>query len=741
MLVDLYGRPIEPTEPSARSDAGGGWVNSLTGLGTDADKSQASSFVTTERIQDSELRALNDGNDLTAKVVWDRPDELFREGYDLAGRIPKPKKSGNATDAATDVPESDIKDLREYATENFEVDGLTHEATGWGRLFGGCLLIMGIDDGKFPWEPVDEDRIRDFEYLSLVDRRYAYVQSQYSGIDAKKYGTAQIYLISNAIAGSGWNDHGDVKKKSAQEIQKSGGQIQLVHASRVIRFDGNPADVQSRQRLAGWSWSVMQRVYAAMRVFEHAFASANYLLSDASQGVFKMMGYMRAVAAGRRQEIADRLMAMEMTRSVMRGMVVDAGGLDGKGGESYERQATPLAGIADILEQMKSRFAAAAKEPQTKLFGRSPAGMNATGDADIRGWYDDVRSEGNVKVAPKIRRMYRYIAKSPNSPLKGKTVNFDVEFRPLWSPTDLEVEQALSARATRDVALTGGGVIPEEVAALTWKDEYPALDTKQLQESIEAKETFDPHENDPRPGPPGFPGAPPGGAPPAGGAKPGAGGALAQRTPPGAKPEDPNAGTGEQLSAAAPIPPLGPGPRLAKPLPGTSPAVAIPAKPPAKPGAPPAKAPPKPAPAGDAPPNRGPAAKAGAASIPAKPAKTAKAKKRSDGGDWRYDADGWELDDEGALDRLDAMTETRDDAGAARAVFRQLLADYPASALGWVLAAHWDGPMEIPLEDIDMKDRAKWRASTDGHVTKHVDAIEKGESPPVILVRPPAKVA
>jgi uncharacterized protein len=715
-ILDLYGRPIELPDPLERRDAGGGWVNPLTGIGSSVDKSQAGYYAQTLRIQDHELRYLNDSNDLTAAVVWDHPNEMFREGYDLSGRIPKPRKSGSPTDAATDLPESDIKNLRDYATENYEVDGLVHEASGWGRLFGGCLLVMGINDGRFPWEPVDEDRIRSFDYLSLVDRRYAYVQSQYSGINAKKYGTAQIYLISNAIAGSGWNDHGDVRARSPEGLQSGGAQIQLVHASRVIRLDGNPADVQSRQRLAGWSWSVLQRVYNAMRQFEHAFDSATYLLSDASQGVFKMAGFMRAVAAGRRQEIADRVMAMEMTRSVIRGLIVDAGGVDGKGGESYERQPTPLAGIADILEQMKSRFAAAAKMPQTKLFGRSPAGLSATGDSDMRIWYDNVRSDGNVKIAPKIRRIYRNIARSPDSPIKGKTVEFTVEFRPLWSPTDLEVEQALAARATRDVALTGGGIVPEEVAALTWGDEYPALNEEALKESIEAKESFDPHENDPPPAPgtPGGPPIPPGAAP--AGGSPGAGGALAQRTPPGAKPEDPNEGTGEQLSGATPIPPLGPGPRLAKPL-ATRPSVAGKAPEPVPSHGQPRSQGSKAPPAGIAPPNRKP---------------TGPQQKK----DWRYDAEGWDLEDDAALLRLDAATATREDAGAAQEVFRQLLPDYPAKYLGWVLAVTWSGPTEVPLEDIDTSGRADWKASTDGKVPAHVSRIEAGTSPPVILVKP-----
>ena len=728
-ILDLYGRPLELPDPVFRAD---GWVNGLTGIGVrGVDKSQASYFENTWRIQDQELRSLNDGSDLAAKVVWDRPNEAFREGYDLTGKIPKPKKSGNPTDNATDVPENDLKDLRDYATEQFEVDSIVHESTGWGRLFGGCLNVMGVDDGGYPWEPVNEDRIRSFDFLSLVDRRYAYVQSQYAGMNAKKYGTAQIYLISNAIAGSGWNDHGDVRAKTPEELQNGGAQIQLVHSSRVIRFDGNPADVQSRQRLAGWSWSVLQRVYAAMRQFEHAFDSTAYLLSDASQGVFKMMGLMKAISAGNRQAIMDRAMAMEMSRSVVRGILLDAGDKNGAGAESYERQGTPLAGIADILKEMKSRFAAAANEPQTKLFGSSPAGLNATGESDMRLWYDDVRSEANVKIAPKLRRIFRYIALSKDSPLKGKKINFTVDFKPLWSPTDGEVATANLARAQTDAALITATVISSEVAALTWTDEYPALDADAIQEEIDAKTSFDPHENDPDPKP-GEPGGPP--LPPASGGG-GGGGGEGNQPVPGSEDPAPNAGTGEPLSAAAPIPPIGPGPRLQKPPPGSTPSVATPpgksgTPVPGQKGKPPAA--PKPKPAGIAPPNRGPTITIHN-HLP-----TPKASTKKDSADWRYDSDGWDLGDEVALARLDAMCVTRTDGGEAKAVFRQLLKCYPASCLGWVLAGHWYR-QEVPLDRIDMSGRSRWTASKDGKVDKHVELIESGKSDPVILVSPPGE--
>lgn len=516
MIVDPYGRPIDPTllvRPEQRSD---GWQNEWTGIGTEADKLTHGRFFPTERVMDQQLRSLRDGSDLIARIVEDGPRELFREGYALTGKIRKEKKSGNPTDAATDVLESDVEDLREYAQEQMQLDDLILEGVIEGRYWGGCLDVMGIDDGGFPWEPLNEDRIRSFDYLTLVDRRYAYVQSQYSRMLEKQagaYGTAEIYLVSNAVAASGWDEPGaSVKKRTPRQIQGGGGNIQFVHSSRVLRFDGNPADVQTRQRLAGWSWSVIQRIYAICRMFEHAFDSCGYMLSEASLSVYKLQNLVRAITARGRAEILARASLMEQTVSVMHGRLLDAGGSDGKGEESYERVNIPFGGVSDLIDRFMMRISVGADNmPVSRLFGKSPQGLNATGDSEIRTWYDGVRGRGQKKVAPLLKRTYRLLALSPKSPMAGKKVDWAVEFNPLWSPTDLETAQAQLANAQRDTIYVNDGTITAEENALNLRDVYPHLDFDAREVALKAAKTLDLHKNDPPDL--GQGGAPLGGAP------------------------------------------------------------------------------------------------------------------------------------------------------------------------------------------------------------------------------------
>jgi phage gp29-like protein len=72
----------------------------------------------------------------------------------------------------------------------------------------------------------------------------------------------------------------------------------------------------------------------------------------------------------------------------------------------------------------------------------------------------------------------------------------------------------------------------------------------------------------------------------------------------------------------------------------------------------------------------------------------------------------------------------------AQEVYDQLLEDYPANSLGWILSGHWTGPVEIPTADIDFSEQHEWRASHEP-IQPYVDRIESGKRKPVVLVQTP----
>jgi uncharacterized protein len=484
LILDQFGQPFPPPpEPKYHADR---WENMSTGIGSAADKTVHGWFRPVLRVLDQELTSLHSGSDIAAKIVDTLPDECFRRGYDIeADGI-----SASQTDA-----------IRDFGTQELAIEQNMLEGYRWGRLYGGSILLLNIDDGGFPWEPLDETNIKSFDSISLVDRRYAFVQSQYSSLNGAKYGTPEIYLVSNAVACSGWNSHvTEIKKKTGWQLVREGGQASLIHESRVIRFDGNIADVVTRQTLAGWNWSVLQRVYNAMRQFEHAFDSAAYLLSDASQGVFKLQGLIKAITGGQKQAFMDRLLTMEMGRSVLRGIALDAGDKDGKNAEDFHREPTSFAGIPDLLDKFMLRLSSAADMPATKLFGRAPAGLNATGESDVRGWYDSVEAKQINELSPKAKRIYHLLSLAKNGPIKGgKDLKWKINWKPLWSPSDKEKADVLYSNSQRDKIYIDEGVVKPEEVAVDLSDVYPNLDVKAREAVLKTNESFDPYSGDPEP--------------------------------------------------------------------------------------------------------------------------------------------------------------------------------------------------------------------------------------------------
>lgn len=91
--------------------------------------------------------------------------------------------------------------------------------------------------------------------------------------------------------------------------------------------------------------------------------------------------------------------------------------------------------------------------------------------------------------------------------------------------------------------------------------------------------------------------------------------------------------------------------------------------------------------------------------------------------------------DRRAADQVGKSASTE---SVAEVVYRQLLEDYPPGALEWVRAAHWQGPMRVPLDRIDFSHADTWQADHEsGKVDLFAGKIRAGKMKPIVLVRGP----
>lgn len=117
--------------------------------------------------------------------------------------------------------------------------------------------------------------------------------------------------------------------------------------------------------------------------------------------------------------------------------------------------------------------------------GRSPAGLNATGDADLTSFYNSVARDQENELKPRLLRVYKMLAKSMSIDPEAVVV----QCRPLVEMTESERADLELKHAQKDKLYVDSGVLtPEEVALSRFSDpEEFGLRIQLDQASLEAR--------------------------------------------------------------------------------------------------------------------------------------------------------------------------------------------------------------------------------------------------------------
>lgn len=406
------------------------WSNALTGIGTARDKITASTFAHDGLLQFGILEDLYHNDDMAARCVDAVPEQMMREGFEI------------------DVQEDpELGEEIETALENLEASEAIEECDIYGRLYGGSLLLVGANDGvKNPAEPLKEDAIKSIDFLTPVDRFSVFPVSWYNDPLKPKFGQPEIYRF---LLPTTPNPGGIMTFQVGQEV----------HESRMIRFRGARTSIRRRRVNFGWDDSILQRVYQALQAFGLNWASITHLLSDVSQGVLKVKDLANMITGQAKDALTERAALMDQTRSVARVLMLDADS------ENFERVQTPFSGIPELLDRTAQRLSAAAGMPVTVLMGTSPGGLNATGESDIRNWYDKIASRQNRVLNPRLKRLVTLLMLSKKGPTGGKVLDFNIVFPPLWQlDPKVEADRRLVVAQTDQIEIDKGITTAEEVA-------------------------------------------------------------------------------------------------------------------------------------------------------------------------------------------------------------------------------------------------------------------------------------
>lgn len=419
-----------------------GWVNSLIGLGVAyRDKAVHTVFVRPPLLTPQECSDLYHFDDFAAQIVGAVPEDATREGIEVV-RTTEQKDDGEDLDVGE--AQEDAMRVSDRLNELGAL-GVTKEAMTWARCVGGGGILGLFEGAGLPNEPLDESRIQRIVKLIQVDRQDLSPERYY--VSGPKAGEPERFWL-NLVTQSG--------------VQATN---TVVHESRIIWFRG--ASTSRREKLVngGWDHSVLQRVINILRQVNGGWDSVVNMMYDMSQAAIYINGLIDSLGGEGEEEVQKRIRLINLIRSTTGLLALDAGTKDEPAEKFEVTERASVTGASDLLDRLFVRLAAAARMPVTRLMGQSPAGLNATGDADIRWWYDTIRVSQRLEIRPRYLHLVRWVAIELKLDLEG----WDITFPPLWQMTPQE-EAALrkSIAETDTLYMDGQVVLPEEITLSRW---------------------------------------------------------------------------------------------------------------------------------------------------------------------------------------------------------------------------------------------------------------------------------
>jgi phage-related protein (TIGR01555 family) len=283
----------------------------------------------------------------------------------------------------------------------------------WGRLYGGAaglILLKGCDRLDRPLS-LDEVMPGSFRGLYVVDR--------WSGVSP-----CPELIRDIADADFGYPEF--------YEIRDPGGAVALrAHHSRVVRFEGRELPWHERVAESHWGQSEIEAIYEDIVKRDNVSHNLASLTFRANVNVQEMENVDQLLALGGAAD-QRRFWSVLQAQSALESNLGTR--LINKGDRVHQLQYS-FAGLPEVYDAMMMDVAGAARIPVTKLFGRSPAGMNATGESDLQNYYDYIDEKREFEFRPIVEKLLPIMALSAWGELPD---DLDFAFEALRTPTELE---------------------------------------------------------------------------------------------------------------------------------------------------------------------------------------------------------------------------------------------------------------------------------------------------------------
>lgn len=402
-----------------------GYMNTLAHLGEASDLGAANTFQRNSISRDYEQLTVMYRENWIAKRIIDTPcEDMTRSWYRLSSNIDQDK----------------LDELEKLEARHSVKQEITN-GLRWARLYGGAAAVMVIKGQEDMLDqPLDYDDLMPgcFRGLIVVDRTNGLDPSVEleDDMDDVEFGYPKYYTV---------------------QLNDTNNSMVRVHHSRLLVFRGRMLPIVEEMTESYWGASELEHVYEELQKRNSTSANIAQLIFQANVGALKMADYGEIMGMGteqQKQQILEAIYAENRIRNSFGMMIMS-------NEDSFEQHAYSFSGLSEVYETFMMDMAGAAEIPATKLYGRAPQGMNATGESDMNNYYDMLAQLQERHLRPAIEKLLPVMAMS----LWGEIPeDMKVIFEPMQTTTPAERAQIMQQVTGVVIQAYSAGLIAQQPA-------------------------------------------------------------------------------------------------------------------------------------------------------------------------------------------------------------------------------------------------------------------------------------
>lgn len=294
-----------------------------------------------------------------------------------------------------DIPADDAtREWRSWQAENDQIEKIektekylsvrqkVRQALIWARLYGGAIIVpTGLPGNSATPVVVDSIRADAIKSLVVLTRYDVAAHGIIRDVNSPWYGSAEKFVLTTPTG--------------QQEI----------HPSRVAVFSGRRAGAITHWNDI-WGQSIWSTLADAIMACDGGAAVIDALLQEAKIDIIKMPGLMQNVATTEYEQLLiSRFRVAAQLKSVSNALVLDAE-------DDWQQKQINWTGLPDVMYMLLTILSGASDIPATRLLGTSAKGLNATGEGDLKNYYDAVKAKQELVLEPMLTPLDEMLIRS-----------------------------------------------------------------------------------------------------------------------------------------------------------------------------------------------------------------------------------------------------------------------------------------------------------------------------------------